>query len=155
MEVAVKRFFSSTHFAVVGASQDPSKYGHKVFAWYTTHALPVTPVNPRIAEITLSDTAYPTATNLTALPFPTETSVSIITPPAVTLRVLKEAKEAGVPAVWMQPGSFDDEGLEFAKANFEAGVGGEGGNGGEGWCVLVDGEDGLRLAGRKVDRRKL
>ncbi len=46
----------------------------------------------------------------------------------------------------MQPGSFDEEGLEYAKREFKAGVGGEGGRGGEGWCVLVDGEGCLKAA---------
>ena len=27
--------------------------------------------------------------------------------PAATLKVLREARELGIPAVWMQPGSFD------------------------------------------------
>lgn len=42
--------------------------------------------------------------------------------------------------VWLQPGSFDDEGLEYARREFKAGVGGDSGVGGEGWCVLVDGD---------------
>jgi hypothetical protein len=46
----------------------------------------------------------------------------------------------------LQPGSFDEEGLEYAKREFKASVGGEGGRGGEGWCVLVDGEGCLKAA---------
>lgn len=65
------------------------------------------------------------------------------------MKVLREAKAAGVPAVWLQPGSFDAEGLRFALSEFSGGVGGEGGGEGEGWCVLVDGEKGLRAAGRE------
>jgi len=76
----------------------------------------------------------------------------VITPPAVTKQLLEEAKEAGVAAVWLQPGSFDDDVLAYAKANFNAAIGGEGGGGGEGWCVLVDGEEGLRLAEREWSR---
>ena len=72
----------------------------------------------------------------------------------MTLRILREAKEAGIAAVWMQPGSFDAEGLEFAKKNFKgAAVGGKGGGGGEGWCVLVDGDKGLRQANRDLERK--
>lgn len=53
----------------------------------------------------------------------------------------------------MQPGSFDDETLEWAKEAFPgAAVGGDGGRGGEGWCVLVDGEKGMRAAGRQEGR---
>jgi hypothetical protein len=36
MEAAVKTFFSSPHFAVVGASSDPAKFGHKGF-FFPTH----------------------------------------------------------------------------------------------------------------------
>jgi hypothetical protein len=80
------------------------------------------------------------------LPFPTETSLSIITQPSITLQVLREAKEAGIPAVWLQPGSFDNEGLAYATKEFKAGVGGSGGMGGEGWCVLVDGDKARSMA---------
>lgn len=47
----------------------------------------------------------------------------------------------GIKAVWLQPGTFNDEVLEYAKDNFESAVAGdeEGTVGGEGWCVLVDG----------------
>jgi len=66
----------------------------------------------------------------------------------VTLKVLQEAKALGVPAVWLQPGTFDDEILEFAARNFRAAVGGEGGMGSEGWCVLVDGERAMEGRGK-------
>lgn len=65
----------------------------------------------------------------------------------MTIELLKEAHSAGVPAVWLQPGTFDDPVLEFANGHFEAVIAGAGGNGGEGWCVLVDGEEGLEAAG--------
>lgn len=70
----------------------------------------------------------------------------------MTKQLLKEAKEAGVPAVWLQPGSFDDEILEYANKSFKAAIAGDGGGGGEGWCVLVDGEGGLKEAGREWSR---
>lgn len=101
--------------------------------------------------------------SLRDLPDPRRTSVSIITPPAVTRRVLEEARALGVPAVWLQPGTFDDEVLALARrgegddaeaeadgTGFRAVVAGFGGGtrGGEGWCVLVDGEKGLRAVGK-------
>ncbi|CAG8960997.1 hypothetical protein HYFRA_00002536 [Hymenoscyphus fraxineus] len=149
MTDAAKTFFTSTHFAVVGASSDPSKFGHKIFAWYLDHSLPVTPINPSSTSITALSTSHDTLPNLSALPDPSNTGVSIITPPKVTKKVLEEAKKIGVRRVWLQPGTFDDEILGFAKSEFEAGVGGEGGGGSEGWCVLVDGEKAIRDAGRE------
>jgi hypothetical protein len=64
--------------------------------------------------------------------------------------VLEEAKKLGIQGVWLQPGTFDDEVLRYALKEFKAGVGGEGGAGGEGWCVLVDGERVAKAAGKEL-----
>ena len=80
----------------------------------------------------------------------------MITPPPVTAKVLEEAKKAGVRAVWLQPGSFGDEEMDFAMREWPgAAVGGfaEGTVGGEGWCVLVDGENAMRLAEGEKKKR--
>ncbi|PGH03707.1 hypothetical protein AJ79_07289 [Helicocarpus griseus UAMH5409] len=176
MEAAAKLFFSSPRFAVAGASTDTSKFGYKsklittylktiftvntvftciVLAWYHQHSLPVTPLNPKSAEIALPSHKYPTVASPSALSSPSQTSLSIVTPPKITLAVLKEAKSVDIPAVWLQPGTYDDEVLAYARDNFKAAVGGEGGNGSEGWCVLVDGEDALAAAGVDWTAQKL
>jgi hypothetical protein len=133
-----------------------TKFG-SVFTWYTYHSLPVTPINPSSSSIkafppfpALEIVEYPTLPNLSALPHPAETSVSIITPPKVTVKVLEEAMKLGIKGVWLQPGTFDDSILEQAKKDFEYAVGGDGGKGGEGWCVLVDGEWVGKKAGLKL-----
>ncbi|KAE8149119.1 CoA binding domain-containing protein [Aspergillus avenaceus] len=144
---AVKRFFSSPRFAVAGASNDTNKFGYKILAWYHQHSLPVTPINPRAPEIQLPSRAYTTVASPSGLPSPSQTSLSIVTPPGMTLKVLQEAHSVGIPAVWLQPGTFDGAVLEFAQKHFAAVIAGEGGAGSEGWCVLVDGEAGLDAAG--------
>ena len=157
MEAAAHRFFSSPYFAVVGASQDKGKFGYRILAWYHQHKLPVTPINPSRPSISLPSKTYDTVPSVSALPHPDQTALSFLTPPAITKKVLEEAKSAGVKAVWFQPGSFEDEDLKFAKENFESAVGGfeDGTVGGEGWCVLVDGENSLRGAGKRIVRQKL
>ncbi|KAI2607462.1 NAD(P)-binding protein [Hypoxylon fragiforme] len=156
-ESTVKTFFNSPQFAVVGASTNPAKFGHKVFTWYHAHSLPVTPINPSSASISTPFGAHPTVKSLADLPDPEHTSLSVITPAPVTLAVLKEAKKLGIPAVWLQPGTWDDAVLEYVGGKGEgegedryegAVVAGDGGNGHGGWCVLVDGEKGLRAAGK-------
>ena len=111
-----------------------------MLAWYHERGIPVQPITPSRPSISISSTTYSTVPSPTALPNPAETSISIVTPPSVTLQVLREAKDAGVLSVWLQPGSFDHEGLEYARKEFKAGVGGNEGLGREGWCVLVDGD---------------
>ena len=119
-----------------------------VLVWYQAHSLPVTPITPSRSTIIVQNTTYNTIESPSALPHPAQTALSIVTQPSITKEILKEAKEAGVSAVWLQPGSFDDEGLEYAKREFKIGVGGtEGGTRGrEGWCVLVDGDNTLVAA---------
>ena len=168
---AVKRFFSSPHFAVAGASNDPKKFGYKsklpgdehddhtisvvicfsnmptVLAWYHQHSLPVTPINPRGAQIIFSSKTYDSVTSPKSLPSPTQTSLSLVTALPVSLQVLQEAHALGIPAVWLQPGTYDTGVLDYAHKNFESVIAGDGGRGSDGWCVLVDGEEGLQAAG--------
>lgn len=126
-----------------------------VFAWYHQHSLPVTPIHPREKTINLPSREYPVASSPAALPVPKETSLSFVTPPPVTLQLLKEARDVGISAVWFQPGTYNDEVLDYARTNFAAVIGGRGGAGSEGWCVLVDGEDGLESAGRTWKQQRL
>lgn len=105
-------FASSNRFAVVGASADTSKFGFKVLQWYQAQGLDVVPVNPRSPEIA----GLKTIASISSLTSPHTTSVSIITPPAVTLGVLKEARALGIPAVWLQPGCESPEIYEWVKA---------------------------------------
>ncbi|CAE6345296.1 unnamed protein product [Rhizoctonia solani] len=127
-------FFKSPQFAVVGASKDQSKYGTKILKWYLDRQIKVTPVHPKEPELE----GVKTVTKLAELESPSTTSVSIVTPPKVTLAVLKEGKELGVPAFWIQPGAEDDEVRKYVT---EAGLTEKVVLGGP--CVLVSG-DGIR-----------
>lgn len=152
MQAAAKLFFSAPQFAVAGASSKQHKFGHKIFVWYLNHSLPVVPLNPTCSSVTIKGKEYQTVQTPEQISDPGQTSLSIITPPPVTEKILKEAKESGVKAVWLQPGSFTDAELDYAIKEFPgAAVGGfaEGTRGGEGWCVLVDGEKAMREAGRQ------
>jgi len=72
----------------------------------------VLPVNPK--EDTIED--LPVAHSVAELTKPVDILV-VVTPPPVTLGVLRQAAEAGFPAVWLQDGSFDDAVLELAAAS--------------------------------------
>lgn len=60
-----------------------------------------------------------------------------------------------MPAVWLQAGSFDEEILQFAMKEFEACVGGLGGRGVDGWCVLLDGDEALKGAREEIQKGRL
>jgi len=122
---------------------------------YHQHSLPVTPINPRVASIALPSTEYRTVSSPSTLREPLQTSLSLATPPPVPLQVLQDAHAAGIPAVWLQPGTFDDAVLEYARQNFAVTIAGQGDHRDDGWCVLVDGEWGLGAAGRTWAAQKL
>ncbi|KAK4244462.1 CoA binding domain-containing protein [Corynascus novoguineensis] len=147
-DAALRSFFQASRYAVVGASTNTAKFGYKVFKWYVDHGLPATPINPGAPAIAVDGRDFPTVASLSALQEPQGTAVSIITPPPVTKKTLEEAKSLGIQAVFLQPGTFDDDVLAYARDNFATVLAGKGGAGSEGWCVLVDGERGLQAAGK-------
>ncbi len=107
----IRAFLAAPSFAVVGASDDPAKFGHHVFAAYLRHDRRAYPVNPRSQTIL----GHPTFPNLAALPERVE-AVSIITPPAVTEQVMDDIISAGVKHVWMQPGAESPAAVRKAEA---------------------------------------
>jgi len=96
----IDRFLAADAFAVLGVSQDSNKYGYKVFKCYLQNDRRAFPVNPTITDV-LGHTAYP---NLAALPEPVK-SISVITPPTRTERIVNDAIKHGVTSIWMQPGA--------------------------------------------------
>jgi predicted CoA-binding protein len=107
----IQAFLASPSFAVVGASTDRSKYGNKVLRCFQQNGRKVHPINPKAPEIE-GLTAYP---SLAALPEPVQ-AISVITPPAATEQVVREAHAAGVKHVWMQPGAESGEAIRTAES---------------------------------------
>jgi uncharacterized protein len=121
----IRTFLSGKRFAVVGASHDRTKYGNKVLRVYQQNHLDVVPINPTGGQIEGLE-AVP---DLASLAEPVD-GISIVTPPAVTKKVVDQALSLGIKNIWMQPGAEDREAVEAAEragANVIAG----------GPCVLV------------------
>lgn len=125
-EQAIERFLAARSIAVIGASDDPRKFGHKVYAAYLRRGMTAYPVNPNALTV-LGNPAYP---DLRSLPEAPE-AVSIITPPAVTERVMEDVIASGARHVWMQPGAESPAAIERARqAGLSVIAGGP--------CVLVE-----------------
>jgi uncharacterized protein len=105
----IEQFLAGGPHAVVGASQDRSKYGNMVLRVYLQHQLPVYPVNPRADEVE-GLAAYP---DLASLPEPVH-GISVITPPRITEAVIEEAGRLGIRHVWLQPGAESELALRRA-----------------------------------------
>jgi len=101
---------ATTRIAVVGASNDPAKYGNVIVKNLSQKGYTVLPVNPKEAAIAGTE-AY---ADLGVVPRPVHV-VDFVTPPVVTLQVLRQIDPASVDAVWFQDGSFDDAVLAEAE----------------------------------------
>ena len=96
----IARFLESPAYGVVGASPRRHKYGNKVLRCYQQNGRRAIPVNPREQQI------EGVACVASVLDLPDDVqSLSIITPPQVTERVVEQAIQKGIQHVWMQPGA--------------------------------------------------
>lgn len=110
LDQAIDTFLAAPSFAVVGASDDPQKYGYKCYACYLQHSLKAFAINPRATTI-LGNPVFP---NLFALPEKVQ-SISVITPPAVTEKIVEEAITYGVKNIWLQPGAENETSVDKAR----------------------------------------
>jgi predicted CoA-binding protein len=121
----IDSFLDGAPHAVVGASQNRNKYGNKVLRAYQQAERPVYPVHPCAEEIE-GLRAYP---DLASLPEAVH-GISIITPPAITERIVKQAGTLGIQHLWMQPGAESARAIETATAHQMNVIGGDA-------CLLV------------------
>jgi predicted CoA-binding protein len=100
MQEQINQFLSSEAFGVAGASSDRHKYGNKVLRCYLQHNKRAVPVNPRETQIE----GIACVASVEQLPADV-TSLSMITPPAVTEQLVPKAIAHGIRNIWMQPGA--------------------------------------------------
>lgn len=106
----LQQFLASPVIGVVGASNNRSKFGNKVLRCYQQHQRPAIPVHPAQSEIEgLSCVA-----SVTDLPAEVE-SISVITPPQVTEKVVQQAATKGIKNIWMQPGAQSPAAVRFCE----------------------------------------
>ncbi len=118
-------FLGSPAFGVVGASANRHKYGNKVLRCYLQVGRRAIPVNPNEREIE----GIPCVAGIMDLP-PEVQSISMITPPAVTEKLVQVAIDKGIRNIWMQPGAESATAVELCnehKINVIA----------DGSCILV------------------
>ncbi len=97
--------------AVVGASNNPDKYGYKIYKDLKQGGYRVYPVNAKEQEVQ-GDKAYP---NISSLPEKPDV-VDIVTPPQVTEKIVEEAAEQSIDIVWMQPGAESEKAIGSAES---------------------------------------
>lgn len=96
----INQFLSAAAFGVAGASSNRQKYGNRVLRCYQQNGKRVVPVNPKETEIE----GLACVAAVDGLPADV-TSLSMITPPAVTEQIVPLAIAHGIRNIWMQPGA--------------------------------------------------
>ena len=106
----IKQFLIVEHYGVAGASADREKLGNKLLRCYMQHGRTVIPVNPRAESIE----GLACVEEVADLPFSVQ-SLSVVTPPAITVEVVKQALANGFRKIWMQPGAGNPDAIELCR----------------------------------------
>jgi predicted CoA-binding protein len=103
-------FVNRRVWAVVGASQDQSKFGNRVFRDLRAAGYTVYPVNPKGGELE-GARVYASLAELPQIP----DVIDLVVPPVVTEQVVKDAHKLGLTRVWMQPGAESEVAIAYCQ----------------------------------------
>ncbi|MBN1644288.1 MAG: CoA-binding protein [Dehalococcoidales bacterium] len=112
MQDLIKKFMTQKRFAVVGATNNPEKYGYRVFRNLKSRGYEVYPVNPGLKELE-GTKCY---ASLADIPVKVDV-VDVVVPPGVTEEILKGCKDLGLNRIWLQPGSESEAAITFCRKN--------------------------------------
>lgn len=112
MQALIQEFVAQRRFAIVGATNNPQKYGYHIFKNLRNRGYEVYPVNPRLTELE-GVRCYP---SLADIPIKVDV-VDFVVPPKVTEQILVECKRLGLNRIWLQPGSESETALAFCRDN--------------------------------------
>ncbi len=124
----VSRLVRAETWAVVGASEDRSKFGNITFRELKSRGKKVFPVNRKAGAVE-GETAYASLADLPERP----DCVLIVVPPKQSESVVQEADAAGIQDVWFQPGAESIAALAYCEAHGMTAVSGH--------CILMTRED--------------
>jgi predicted CoA-binding protein len=96
--------------AVIGASGDPDKAGHRIPAYLQRQGYRIRPVSPRGGEIL----GEPVATSLDEIDEPVDV-VDVFRPSEEAVDIARQAIAIGAKVLWLQLGVVNDEARRLAE----------------------------------------
>ncbi len=100
------------NYAVVGASNNPEKYGFKIVQNLKSKNFSVIPINPRGGQIL----GFPVFPNIRAVTKKIDVVIFVV-PFSLTEKILPEVKKMGINKVWMQPGAQSRTAIQYCLDN--------------------------------------
>ncbi len=104
-------------WAVIGANNDPDKFGNIIYKRLKSEGYTVYPVNP-VYDSVEGDKCYP---DLTSLPEKPEV-LDMVVSPKRGKAFIEEAAKLGIKNIWLQPGTYDQELLKLIEEKQLAGL---------------------------------
>lgn len=104
-------------WAVVGASENPDRYGNRIYKKLKSRGYTVYPVNPNYETIE-GDRCYKDLSSLPEVP----EVIDMVVAPKHAKPVIDEAAGLGIKNIWLQPGTYDDEVMKKIDENGMTGV---------------------------------
>ena len=110
MEQKIKNMLSKKIWAVVGATENQSKFGYKIFEKLRRFGYDVYPVNPVYSEIN-GQICY---SSLSELPIKPD-CISVVVAPDKAVHVVQLAKDLNIENIWFQPGTYTPDIIDQAE----------------------------------------
>jgi hypothetical protein len=104
----------NVQIALIGASNDSSKFGNQIYLDLRNKGYHIVPINPKENEIE-GDKAYASIDMMDSLP----DIVNFVVPPQIAIKVAQKAIDLGITHLWFQPGSESDELEELLRENHD------------------------------------
>jgi predicted CoA-binding protein len=101
-------FVNRRSWALVGATNNPRKYGNRILLDLRRAGYLVYAVNLNETEVA-GRPAYRTLADLPVTP----EVVDIVVPPDQTEQVVRQCKQLGLTRIWMQPGAESDAAIQY------------------------------------------
>ena len=104
----------NVRIALIGASNDSSKFGNQIYLDLRNKGYHIVPINPNENKIE-GDKAYASIDMMDSLP----DIVNFVVPPQIAIKVARKAIDLGITHLWFQPGSESDELEELLRENHD------------------------------------
>ncbi|MEZ7891771.1 MAG: CoA-binding protein [Candidatus Wallbacteria bacterium] len=102
-DALINEFLAPRSFALIGASNNPDKYGNIILKNMVSKGYGVYPVNPNEQKIN----GIKCHNSISELPDFIK-FVNIVLPPVKSLNIMDECASRGIKIVWFQPGAYDE-----------------------------------------------
>lgn len=111
-QASINEFLAQRTLAIAGVKRDGRGFGNAVLKDLTGKGYEVLPVHPDAQQVA----GIPCSPSLAQLPKQVG-GVVLVVPPEQTEKLVRQAKEAGIPRVWMQQGAESPQAIEYCADN--------------------------------------